>query len=167
MKRLIFAAALCMVFLGLAPTASAMPGDCYSTCDRYAPCGTESCQECVWPYSDTECIQWGAAECNWYGYCGQTRPCYTVREYDTYTAAGNWQFVQRVCYTQQFQPDKPKEEYAKRYLRKRYRVTNCQGTETTTLVSQSYVYDHCYKDWPFSCGSSWWRTSWWYPPCPF
>jgi hypothetical protein len=168
MKRIFFAAALCILFLGFAPEASAMPGDCFSTCNVYAACGTETCQDCVWPYSDTECIQWGYAECQWYGLCGQTQPCYTVREYDTYTPAGNWQWVQRVCYRDAFRREKPVEEYTKRYLKKHYRVRNCQGVETTELVYETYVYDHCYKDIPFGgCGNFWPRTSFPYPTCPF
>lgn len=160
--------ALVLLLLGLAPAVSAMPGDCFSTCDVTAPCGTQSCQDCVWPYSDTECIQWGYAECQWYGLCGQT-VCSVVREYDTYTAVGNWQYVQTVCYDKsQYDSTPPamKDEYAKKFLKKHYRVTSCNGVETTELVYESYVYDHCYKHRSNSC-SFYPTTNWSYPSCPF
>lgn len=132
---------LMLLLFVFAPAAFAFPGDCYHTCNLEVPCSQANteCWECVWQYSDTECIEWRQYTCQSVGACGQ---CTVLSEW-TQKEPGTWDYWKSYCWTSP-QPDQVVDAYLRKHWKVTYQKQSCNGVISVVEVRRT-------QDWIESC----------------
>lgn len=167
MKRLRLLLLLCTLsLLTLVPNASAVPGDCYDTCNIEQDCATatETCSECIRQWDDDECLEWRETTCQYVGACGQC----TILSQWTQSSTGPWQFWRSFCYTAP-NPDVAQEQHVKPHYIDTYQRQRCNGVEKVVMVARRLDYwEACLRRASRACNSSDISTSTSSPyNCPF
>ena len=119
------------------PTLSAMPGDCYDTCDVTVDCAsaTDTCAECVVEYDTDECIEWRQTTCQAVGACGQ---CEVLSQW-TQKSSGPWTYWKSYCWTDP-RPDIRVDTYSRPHYIDTYQRQRCAGGERVVLVARKLDY---------------------------
>lgn len=141
MRTFLMSGILLLCCLAFAPTAQAIPGDCEDTCNPGEACGVLQCMQCIVPYDEDNCAEWGLTTCEVAGICGG---CVFVSSWyeDTYSA---WQAIltpqgvlcDGASRYRLFQRTKFRTHYEERY---------CNGQVTIVAVGQDTTVEEC-GDW--------------------
>jgi hypothetical protein len=168
MKRFPLYLALCLLSLFAAvPIASAMPGDCFDTCNIEAPCSTatDTCSECIREWDTDECLEWRETTCQFANACGQC----TVLAQWTQHSTGPWNYWKSTCYTDP-NPDVVHDTYNRPHYTDTYQRQRCNGVERVVLMARKFEYHELCRKLPRrACTASDPRSgiSSAMPSCPF